>query len=128
MPQYVVGRILGTLESLGVEPRGARLFVLGVTYKRDVADLRNSRAVEIIEDLMGMGSDVLFHDPFHKSIEVRGTTLTRSDTDGISRTDLVVVLTDHSSYDWGALVQDARAVFDARGATRHIDCDHVTRL
>lgn len=130
MPTYVARRIEGVLkDKAGKNPRGAKVLALGVTYKPDIADLRESRALDVIERLCEEGIDVSFHDPFHDVIQVGERTLKAVDLEeGLRDNDLVAVLTHHSSYDWDAVVDGAQLVFDARGVTKGMSASNVVRL
>jgi UDP-N-acetyl-D-glucosamine dehydrogenase len=118
MPDYVVRRIGDALGDRGVTLRGARVFVLGVTYKPNVGDLRESAAVDVVRRLHAKGADVRFHDPFVGSLQAGDFSRSRSALTGaaLARSDCVAVLTPHESYDLDWVVQRASLVFDARNA------------
>jgi UDP-N-acetyl-D-glucosamine dehydrogenase len=129
MPTYVVGRIREMLKARGLDLGSASVLALGVTYKPDVADIRESRAVDVIGILLKEGARVGFHDPFHDELEVGGTHLAREALDdALAEADLTVILTHHSTYEWPEIVERSRLVFDARGATQGIDAENVERL
>ena len=130
MPTYVARRIERVLKDKSPKnPRDARVLVLGVTYKPDVADLRESRALDVIERLEAEGIGVSYHDPFHESIGIGDRTLKSVDLEeAVPQHDLVAILTHHSSYDWISIASAAQLVFDARGVTRGIDDPKITRL
>jgi UDP-N-acetyl-D-glucosamine dehydrogenase len=118
MPEYVVRRLADALSDRGVTIRGARVLVLGVTYKPDVGDLRESAAVDVVRRLAGRGADVRFHDPFVAhlaagSFRRRRSALTAA---AIRGSDVVAVLTPHGLYDLDWVVEHAPLVFDARHA------------
>lgn len=119
MPEYVVHRVTEALNERGSSVKGARIFVLGVTYKKDVPDLRESPAIDIIERLRKAGADISFNDPMVDSIQLRGTTLESISMDeGLASANLVLVITDHSSYDWKAVAAKAGLVLDTRNALK----------
>jgi UDP-N-acetyl-D-glucosamine dehydrogenase len=128
-PQYVASRIIDVLNDNDLSVRKARVLVLGVTYKPDVGDLRESAAIEVMAKLAKRGADVRFHDPFVTEVTEHGLHLQASQlTDAALRdADLVAVLTPHTTYDLDVVVSAASLVFDARNAVagRH---PHVTRL
>ncbi len=129
MPTYVAKRISRALLQGGLLLKGAKILVLGVTYKPDVADIRESRALDVMERLITEGAEVAFHDPFQERVRVRDQQLERVELDAaIGEADLVAILTHHSSYDWHAIAARASLVFDARGVTRGIPGDNITRL
>jgi UDP-N-acetyl-D-glucosamine dehydrogenase len=119
MPTYVASRIVEALGEHGKAIKAASILVLGVTYKPDVGDLRESAAVEVIARLVKRGARVSFHDPFVKEFRQHGLTVRRT---GLSpatlrAADIVVILTPHSTYDVDMLVEHSGLLFDARNAT-----------
>ncbi|MGC8905269.1 nucleotide sugar dehydrogenase [Thermus sp.] len=122
MPEFTVEKALRLLAQEGVPVRGARVLVLGVAYKRDVADYRESPAIEVIRGLKRLGAEVAYHDPLIPSFQdgvLRMESVPLSG-DLLASQDLVIVATDHSAFDYEALVRQAKRVLDARGATRHL--------
>lgn len=117
MPSYVVRRIQDALNDEGKALRGARILLLGVTYKPDIADQRESPAKPIAAELRDKGADVTFHDPHVTAWRVDGATLDRvADLDAaLAAADLVVLLQNHGSYDLTDIVARAGRVFDTRG-------------
>jgi UDP-N-acetyl-D-mannosaminuronate dehydrogenase len=102
--------------------RGAKVLVLGVAYKRDVADHRESPAIEVILGLKRLGAEVAYHDPLIPSFQDRGLRMESVplSEDLLASQDLVIVATDHSNFDYDGLVRRAKRVLDTRGATRHL--------
>src|SRR5437764_4174952 len=101
MPSYVVQLITDALNDRGRAVRGARVLVLGVAYKPDVSDTRDSPALEIIDTLRGKGARVEYHDPHVPTLStVRGVALTSRPAVRASEHDVVLVLTAHTGYDW----------------------------
>jgi nucleotide sugar dehydrogenase len=129
MPSYVADRIIEALNDRGVSARGARVLVLGVTYKPDVGDIRESAAVEVMVRLHRRGVELSFHDPFVASVEDRELLLHRVELadDLVADADCVAVLTPHSTYDLGDITSRASLVFDARNAVGGWP-DNVVRL
>ena len=131
MPAYVVQLVADALNDRGRAVRGARVLVLGVAYKPNVADTRDSPAIEIIQTLLAKGARVAYHDPLVPSLTLDRTTLESiawRDADLAGR-DLVLILTAHRGYDWGAIVREARLVVDTRNATADVPpAPHVIRL
>ena len=131
MPAYVVQLVADALNDRGRAVRGARVLVLGVAYKPNVADTRDSPAIEIIQTLLAKGARVAYHDPLVPSLTLDRTTLESiawRDADLTGR-DLVLILTAHRGYDWGAIVREARLVVDTRNATADVPpAPHVIRL
>jgi UDP-N-acetyl-D-glucosamine dehydrogenase len=114
MPRYVVERVVKALNGVGRSLRGARVLVLGVAYKRDVGDARESPALEVIRHLVADGAHVEYADPHVPSVEVADARFDAVPLDAarLEAADVVVVTTDHAAFDWGR----ARLVVDARGA------------
>lgn len=127
MPSYVVRRIQDALNDEGKALRGARILLLGVTYKPDIADQRESPAKPIAVALRDKGADVTFHDPHVTTWRLGGSALECvPDLDSaLADADLVVLLQNHSDYDLAAIATQARRLFDTRGA---IDGSKVVRL
>ncbi len=95
---------------------GASVLLLGVAYKRDIDDVRESPALDVLKLLVEDGASVSYHDPFVPELRDEGVDLESvelSDS-ALAEADAVVILTDHSAFDYGRIVRDARAVVDAR--------------
>jgi UDP-N-acetyl-D-glucosamine dehydrogenase len=119
MPEHVADRIADLLNEDRLAVNGARVLVLGVAYKRDVSDMRESPALEVMRLLRAKHADVSYHDPYVAEFDLDGTVYKNVElTDERLRTsDLVVILTDHRSLDYGRVVSEAGRVFDTRNAT-----------
>jgi UDP-N-acetyl-D-glucosamine dehydrogenase len=121
MPHYVVDRLAGALNDEGKAIRNARILILGVAYKRDVDDPRESPAFEIMEMLLARGAHVSYNDPHiptlprmrQHHLEMPSTPLT---PETLGEQDCVLVITDHSRYDYEFIVQNSRLVVDTRNA------------
>lgn len=121
MPSYVMQRISECLNDQNKSVRGAKVLALGVTYKRDVGDIRESPAIRILERLQKAGADVRFHDPFVEQLDLKHGPLARADLEAaLGEVDLVVVITDHSHYDWAIVAQRAKLILDTRNAMRGV--------
>jgi UDP-N-acetyl-D-glucosamine dehydrogenase len=123
MPTYVAQMVTDALNDRGRAVRGARVLVLGVAYKANVADTRDSPALEIIATLGRKGAALAYHDPFVPTLSVNGVELTAVDWPAVdlSSYDLVLVLTAHAGYDWKAIVGEAPLIVDTRNATDGLD-------
>ncbi len=131
MPAYVVQLVTDALNDRGRAVRGANILVLGVAYKANVADTRDSPALEIIASLAAKGAAVAYHDPFVPSVTADHLALESVPWGeaAIGARDLVLVLTAHTLYDWAAIVREARLVIDTRNATGSLGpVPHVVRL
>ncbi|TVR22772.1 MAG: nucleotide sugar dehydrogenase [Anaerolineaceae bacterium] len=126
MPLYVVDKVMNALNDDTKAVRGAKIVVLGVAYKRDIDDVRESPALDIIELLRQKGGDVVYHDPFvpHIRLDDVGYENMQSATysrDLLESADCVVIVTDHTSYDWQEVVDHSALIVDTRHATSGID-------
>jgi UDP-N-acetyl-D-glucosamine dehydrogenase len=131
MPHYIATRIAELLNEHHRPVAGSRILLLGVAYKRDVADVRESPAFALARRLRDRGADLRWHDPHAGRFEVDGVPLprvTELSAEALEAVDLVVVHTDHSAYDWPAIVGDAPLVFDTRNATAGISDPRIRRL
>jgi UDP-N-acetyl-D-glucosamine dehydrogenase len=130
MPGYVAQRVGESLNDVGKAVRGASVFVLGVSYKPDVGDVRESPALKVMTHLFRRGARVTFHDPFVPSVVLGGTQLPRSrlDRHSLEKADCVALLTPHKSYDLDWLAEHAPFIFDARNAFGPDRRSNVVRL
>jgi UDP-N-acetyl-D-glucosamine dehydrogenase len=130
MPYFVVDNIIEAMSRQGKPLRGSRILILGMAYKRDIDDLRESPSLTIIELLQKRGADVAYNDPFFPAVG-RGRkyalNMTSTPLDKIPEFDCVVIVTDHSQYDYPAIVAKARLVVDTRNATRNIEAANIVR-
>ncbi|MEM8704832.1 MAG: nucleotide sugar dehydrogenase [Actinomycetota bacterium] len=118
MPSYVVSRITRNLNDAERSVKGAKILLLGVTYKPDIADERESPAQPVARRLLELGADLSYHDPLVMSWEIDGRPVPRVDDPVVAAesADLTVLLQNHRSYDLDVLMARARRVFDTRGA------------
>ncbi len=122
MASYVVEKIDQALNKLEKSINGSRILILGVAYKKNVGDIREAPALEVISGLLDKGANLAYHDPYVprlnigrkvlKSVQLRDNLL--------GEMDCVVIITDHSSYDFEWVVKNAKLVIDTRNATRGI--------
>jgi UDP-N-acetyl-D-glucosamine dehydrogenase len=122
MPTYVISKINDTLNRDRKSLKGSNILILGVAYKRDISDVRESPALDIIELLQERGARVRYHDPHVPKLPLdrsglRSVPLTAK---RISKTDCCVIISDHSSYDYQWIVDHAQRVVDTRNATRSV--------
>ena len=130
MPSFVVEVTERELARAGKSIGEARVLVLGIAYKRNVDDLRESPALSVIKMLRWAGADVQYNDPFFPRVGAgRKYELNLESTpmDDLGRYDCVLILTDHSTYDYAAICADAKLVIDTRNATRGIKSPTVVR-
>ncbi|MEK7777316.1 MAG: nucleotide sugar dehydrogenase [Chloroflexota bacterium] len=130
MPNYVVAQAMEALNTQGKAMKGSSVLVLGVAYKKDVSDVRESAALRVIELMQERGAKVQYHDSFVPEIRVgadrlRSVPLTQ---DTLRSSDLVVITTDHSDVDYALVVRHAPRIYDTRNATRDFHGPNVWRL
>ncbi|QKW39044.1 nucleotide sugar dehydrogenase [Actinomadura sp. NAK00032] len=131
MPRYVAERAQQLLNREGRALKGAKVLLLGVTYKADIADQRESPARPVARRLARLGADLSFHDPFVESWEVDGEQVRHAGGDlaaALAEADLTIVLAAHAAYEAGTLTRHARLLFDTRGRTRDARRDTVELL
>lgn len=120
MPAYVASRVVAMLETRGVSVNGARVVLLGLTYKPDIADDRETPARDVIRELRARGVNISGHDPHLSEFNVDGSPLSLHDRldDALSACDLAVLVQAHREYDLDAIQRSAPLVFDTRGKMR----------
>jgi len=118
MPGVVATRVADALNSREKAVKGAKVMVLGVAYKRDIDDVRESAALDVIELLEHRGAHVVYHDPFIPSFELGGHKMRSVPLDNLGGYDVVVVVTDHTGMDYARVVREARLVVDTRNVTK----------
>ena len=130
MPYFVLDRIGAALNEHSKAINGSKILVLGLAYKRDIDDLRESPSLTIIELLREKGAAVAYNDPYFPSVG-RGRqydlNMTSTPLDNLGQFDAVIIVTDHSSYDYSAIVEQSWLVVDTRNATKGIDSPKIYR-
>lgn len=126
MPRYVVGKIQDALNDQGKALKGSKVLVLGVAYKPDIDDLRESPALDVIGLLRKKGADVIYHDPFVPTLRDEDIVMvTVPDLmEAVSSSDCVAVITSHSSYDYAAILNAAKVIVDTRNAFKAAGKNH----
>jgi UDP-N-acetyl-D-glucosamine dehydrogenase len=128
MPYHVLASVAGALNRHKKAVNGSRVLVLGVAYKKDIDDLRESPSLTIIELLQKEGAQVSYNDPYFASIgkgRKYDLQMKCAALDNLSQYDCVVIVTDHSDYDYRRIVQESQLVVDTRNATRGIASEKV---
>ncbi|HEV8375007.1 MAG TPA: nucleotide sugar dehydrogenase [Candidatus Polarisedimenticolia bacterium] len=122
MPHYVVTKVVDALNARKKSVNGSRILILGVAYKKDISDVRESPALDVIQLLKGKGAEVLYHDPHAPQVHLEQETLRSVPlTDELlERSDCTVILTNHSIYDYSRIVERAQVLVDTRNATRGV--------
>jgi UDP-N-acetyl-D-glucosamine dehydrogenase len=120
MPAHVVSLVTDALNDRGRAVRGASILVLGVTYKADVNDIRESPALEIVEMLARRGAQISYADPFTPQLALEGLKLSAVEpsADVLAAADCVLILTSHSAFDYGEIGEKASLVVDTRNAMK----------
>ncbi|MEM9347286.1 MAG: nucleotide sugar dehydrogenase [Planctomycetota bacterium] len=130
MPRYVIERTMLALNDHGKAVKGAKVLVLGLAYKPDVDDVRESPSFELIEQLVRLGADVDYNDPHvastHKmrKYDLKMTSVELS-AEALTGYDCVLIATNHSAYDWAMIAEHASLVVDTRGAMRALDGEYT---
>src|SRR5712671_2158878 len=128
MPYHVLASIGGALNQQKKSVNGSKIMVLGVAYKRDIDDLRESPALTIIELLQKEGAQVSYNDPYFPFVG-RGRKynlqMTCAPLEKLGQYDCVLIVTDHSDYDYKKIVQESKLVVDSRNATKGIQSEKI---
>jgi len=132
MPEWVVERITRLLNDRGKSIKGSKIVVLGIAYKKNITDVRESPALDVMKLIEGLGAKMSYNDPYVPSIRwhngiLKSTKLTAA---LLKSADLAVILTDHSDYDYQWIVDNSKLVMDTRNATAFVKCNRkkITKL
>lgn len=130
MPDYVVSHISELLNTKSKCINGSKILLLGMAYKKDVDDLRESPAVKIANRLIDRGAELTYHDPYINNVSLDKKELKNQELSGqlISSQDLVVITTAHSGVDYETIVENAKLIFDTRNALKDFDESHIHKL
>ena len=123
MPEYTVDRAARLLNNAKKSLNGSEILVLGVAYKQDIDDYRESPSVDVIEILLSRGANVRYYDPYVPTFKHGGMSMTGEKAlspDLLASADLVMVLTGHTNIDYAMVQANAKAIFDAKNAMKHI--------
>jgi UDP-N-acetyl-D-glucosamine dehydrogenase len=125
MPHYWAQRVQDALNEAGKPLKSSRVLALGVAYKKDVDDVRESPALDIMHLLIAKGADVAFHDPHVARVAVQGRELVCAPdlAAALQEADCVIVVTDHSSYDWAQIHGQAHLLVDTRATYRRVSVE-----
>jgi UDP-N-acetyl-D-glucosamine dehydrogenase len=127
MPHFVVDKIQWALNEQEKPLKGSHVHILGAAYKRDIDDVRESPALDIIHLLMKTGARITYEDPYIPTLEHEGLPF-RSEPGLAERADCAVIVTDHRSFDYPALARQAKLIVDTRNALKGIDSPNIVRL
>lgn len=123
MPKYVLDKVIQALNQHRKSLNGSKILVIGVAYKKDIGDIRESPSFEVMRLILDNGAQILYHDPHVSNIILGGEDIYHSETltkSIIESVDCVVILTDHSNIDYELIVRHAAVVVDTRNATHSI--------
>ena len=129
MPEHVVRKIQNALNDHGKAVRGSRIHLVGVAYKANVSDVRESPAVDIAVLLKGLGAEISFSDPYVAELAIAGSVVERRPLEtSVNESDCCVILAKHDGVDYQAIVLAARIVVDTRNALKGIADERIVRL
>ena len=129
MPHFVVDKVQNALNDRGLPLKGARVHIMGVAYKRNINDIRESPALDIMHLLMQRGAMLTYSDPFIPEVQVDDLHLAAVPPDtAASAADCVVIVTDHSAFDYPGLLGQARLIVDTRNALKGSVSEKIVRL
>ena len=129
MPHFVVAKIQNALNNHGKAVKGASIHIFGIAYKRNIDDLRESPALDVILLLKKLGAEVSYSDPYVPEVRLDSIDLTSQDALSSARkADCCVIITDHSNFDYNGLVGSANLIVDTRNALRGFESDKIVRL
>ncbi len=130
MPYHVAGMIGDALNAVAKSVRGSRVLILGVAYKKDIDDVRESPALDIIRILQSKGAEVSYSDPYVADLETNGSVLQSVplSPESLPHYDCVAIITDHTRFDYRMVAANARIIVDTRNALAGIEGAHIHRL
>jgi UDP-N-acetyl-D-glucosamine dehydrogenase len=129
MPEYVIERVASALNERERSVKGSRILILGVTYKRDIEDVRESPALDILRLLHNRGASVSYSDPHVPELSLDDLTLRSQDLmASVKAADLVVIVTDHTAFPYADIVAAAKGIVDTRNATKGIVSEKILKL
>jgi UDP-N-acetyl-D-glucosamine dehydrogenase len=129
MPHFVVSKVQNALNNHCKSVKGSTVHVMGVAYKRDIDDVRESPALDVIHLLQSLGANVTYSDPWipkvnHDPIHMEAI----DETTGVKNSDCVVIITDHKKFDYKRMLTNVKVVVDTRNALKGYESDKIVRL
>jgi UDP-N-acetyl-D-glucosamine dehydrogenase len=128
MPHFVADKVQNALNDAGKPVKGSRIHVMGVAYKRDIDDMRESPALDVMLLLKRRGAVLSYSDPHVPAVRVDGLDFAATPEESAAAADCVVIVTDHSAFDYQALLRRASLVVDTRNALRGVNSSKIVRL
>src|SRR5579863_2818774 len=128
MPHFVVDKIQNALNDHGKPVKGSHIHILGVAYKKDIDDMRESPALDIMLLLKRRGARLTFSDPHVHTLELEGERLESDSVDLVASADCTVIVTDHAAFDYREVAERAKLIVDTRNALKGFKSDNIVRL
>jgi UDP-N-acetyl-D-glucosamine dehydrogenase len=128
MPHFVMDKVQNALNDAGKPVKGSRVHIMGVAYKRDIDDMRESPALDVILLLAKRGAKISYSDPHVPTLHLDGLTLEATPEEAAADADCVVIITDHKAFDYNALVDRAQLIVDSRNALKGRQSSKIVRL
>jgi UDP-N-acetyl-D-glucosamine dehydrogenase len=128
MPHFVVDKVQNALNEAGKPVKGSHIHVMGVAYKRDIEDMRESPALDVMMLLARRGGRITYSDPHVPKLRVEGENWQSMPEETAAQADCVVIVTDHSAFDYKALVERAAVIVDTRNALKGVQSPKIVRL
>jgi UDP-N-acetyl-D-glucosamine dehydrogenase len=128
MPHFVLDKVQYALNEARKPVKGSRIHVMGVAYKRDIDDMRESPALDVMVLLHRLGASIGYSDPHVPAVRLEELELTALPEEAAADADCVVIVTDHSAFDYRALVERSRLIVDTRNALKGVVSDKIVRL
>ncbi len=128
MPHFVVDKVQNALNDAGKPVKGSRIHVMGVAYKRDIDDMRESPALDVLLLLERRGARLTYSDPHVPALRLDGLNLQASPEAAAAQSDCTVIITDHTAFDYRALVERAPLIVDTRNALKNFTSPKIVRL
>jgi len=128
MPHFVVDKIQNALNDAAKPVNGSTIHVMGVAYKRDIDDVRESPALDVMMLLQRKGATVTYSDPHVPSLKLDGVALEALPESAAASADCVVIVTDHAAFDYPGLVERAKLIVDTRNALKKVNSPKIVRL
>jgi UDP-N-acetyl-D-glucosamine dehydrogenase len=128
MPHFVVDKVQNALNDAGKPVKGSHIHIMGVAYKRDIDDMRESPALDIALLLQKRGGNITYSDPHVPQLRLEGLHLDAQPETTAANADCVVIITDHTAFDYKGLAQNAKLIVDTRNALRGVKAANIVRL
>jgi len=129
MPHFVVSKIQGALNNRAKSVKGSRIHMLGIAYKRDINDVRESPALDVLALLEGLGARLSYSDPYVPRLQMDGLELESQPVlPSCQNADCVVLITDHSAFDYAAIATHSKLIVDTRNAFRAHRTENIVRI